>query len=225
MPTSDNPQQQKPNSEPVIGPILLSFLLYLLLFFIIWGVFGDPLPVWGAILLYLACNFVVTRQQKGKEEKKETPKSLQNLPTSGPIGRAGPLALAERLNSTATLAILNPFQFVQQMQQLAGQALITRRLRRQLPSVEIYIQQARYHLPFSGKWLILNGGTTPQNSHSWEIITQRYAYDFVITGDEQQRHTGKGTRLEEYFCYGTPILAAADGEVVRVSDGVSTPPW
>ena len=218
---SSTPSPQKPKST--IGPITLAFLLYLLLYFVIWGILGDPLPFWGAILLYILCNIAVSSFQQ-KQQKNEIPKSLQNLPTTGPIGRVGSLGLPLVFYFTAFLSIVNPFQFVQQIQQLVGQYRIGRRLR-ELPLAETYTQKTRYTLPFSGQWLTLNGGTTPQNSHSWEIITQRYAYDFVITDAERRRHSETGTRLEEYYCYNLPILAVADGEVVRVSDGVRNAPF
>ena len=38
----------------------------------------------------------------------------------------------------------------------------------------------RYILPFKGKWYVEYGGTKRKNSHSWNIIGQRYAYDFEI---------------------------------------------
>lgn len=52
----------------------------------------------------------------------------------------------------------------------------------------------KYALPFSGEWVVANGGVTEKNSHSWEIPTQRYAYDFVtwmapaaVFGEKRQK--------------------------------------
>ncbi|GAB4578687.1 MAG: hypothetical protein Fur0022_14230 [Anaerolineales bacterium] len=220
--SSNESPSPKPKSPPIFGPVLLSFVLYLLLFFVIWGIFGKPLPFWGAILLYVTCTLLVSSFQQ-RHQKKETPKILQNLPGSGPVGRLPDLVLGFTFSLSAILAIFNPFQFTQMIRQLAGQAAITKRLR-DLPTPETYSQQVRYTLPFSGQWLVINGGTTPQNSHSWDILTQRYAYDFVITDDERRRHSENGTRLEDYYCYDQPILAVADGEVIKVSDGVRNAP-
>jgi hypothetical protein len=56
-------------------------------------------------------------------------------------------------------------------------------------------------------------------SHSWEIIAQRYAYDFVIADGALMRHRGSGEALADYLCYGQALLSPADGEVVSVRDG------
>ena len=41
----------------------------------------------------------------------------------------------------------------------------------------------KYYLPMKGIWYIEFGGTKKKNSHSWDIIGQRYAYDFEIDRD------------------------------------------
>lgn len=38
----------------------------------------------------------------------------------------------------------------------------------------------KYMLPFKGSWYVEYGGTKKENSYSWNIIGQRYAYDFEI---------------------------------------------
>lgn len=70
-----------------------------------------------------------------------------------------------------------------------------------------------------------NGGTTEQNSHSWGVLTQRYAYDFVQVDEQMERHVGAGTAVSDYFCYGEEIVAVADGTVVKVVDRVRTAPF
>ncbi len=87
-----------------------------------------------------------------------------------------------------------------------------------------YRQKSRYSLPFRGEWYVYNGGPDEITSHSWDIVAQRYAYDFVIADESLRRWIGKGDRLEDYRCYGAPILAPADGLVVEVRDGVRDAP-
>ncbi len=56
-------------------------------------------------------------------------------------------------------------------------------------------------------------------------MAQRYAYDdFVVVDGSLRRWYRKGDRLEDYRCYGAPILAPAYGLVVEVRDGVRDAP-
>lgn len=71
----------------------------------------------------------------------------------------------------------------------------------------------KYLLPFKGIWYIEYGSTTKKNSHSWDIIGQRYAYDFEIRKDNQPYHTNPGI-CENYYSYLENIYAPADGWVV-----------
>jgi len=72
-----------------------------------------------------------------------------------------------------------------------------------------------FSLPFNGTWYVLNGGPDKETSHSWNIMNQRYAYDFVIL-KRQKSHRGSGKKLKDYYAYGKPVLAPADGTVVEV---------
>lgn len=126
-----------------------------------------------------------------------------------------------RLALSQALVLLNPLQVAQIIAQIVGQAIISSR--RALPD-ERYVQKTRYTLPFRGEWLVYNGGITPADSHSWDILTQRYAYDFVIADAALRRHSSSGRALTDYFCYGQDVTAPADGEVVTVRDGVRDAP-
>jgi len=74
--------------------------------------------------------------------------------------------------------------------------------------------------PFDGEWTTVNGGVTQATSHSWGIVSQRYAYDFVVTDDDGDTHAGDGDRLADYYAFGQPIRAPADGTVVKAKDGL-----
>ncbi|ADJ15678.1 M23 family metallopeptidase [Halalkalicoccus jeotgali] len=123
-----------------------------------------------------------------------------------------------RFWASSLLSMLNPFVLVASINQLTGQLAIHARYRDGLPSPETYAPETRFSLPFSGRWTAINGGSTKETSHSWEVLTQRYAYDFVVIEDGTS-HAGEGTRLGEYYCFDEPILAPADGEVVAAADG------
>src|SRR5690606_23630930 len=88
-----------------------------------------------------------------------------------------------------------------------------------------YRSAVAYALPFDGEWLVYNGGTTPATSHSWDVVAQRYAYDFVVADEAFARHAGRGTALHDYYGYGLAIRSAADGVVVRTVDGVRDAPF
>lgn len=87
-----------------------------------------------------------------------------------------------------------------------------------------YRQKARYSLPFRGEWYVYNGGPDEATSHSWNVVAQRYAYDFVMVDGSLRRWFREGDRLEDYRCYSAPVLAPADGLVVEVRDDVRDAP-
>jgi urea transporter/murein DD-endopeptidase MepM/ murein hydrolase activator NlpD len=81
-------------------------------------------------------------------------------------------------------------------------------------------QEFTLHLPFAGRWTVWqgwNGRWTHQGS--W-----RYAYDFVIAGEDGRTHRGDGTRLEDYHCFRKPVLSPARGRVVQVIDDLPDRP-
>ena len=117
---------------------------------------------------------------------------------------------------------LNPFGFWQGMAQVLGQivgisrSLLAHPTRSQRPIA--------LSLPFEGYWTVANGGIDKAHSHSWNVITQRYAYDFYITDDQGKSHQGDGKRLEDYYAFGRAVLAPADGTVIEVRDDVRDSP-
>lgn len=84
--------------------------------------------------------------------------------------------------------------------------------------------QARYFVPFSppflGRWTCTQGIGGPRTHKGlWQ-----HALDFEVYGADGQRFRGEGTQLSDFYCYGLPILAPADGQVVKVLDGVPDNP-
>lgn len=76
---------------------------------------------------------------------------------------------------------------------------------RNLPTPANYQTKAAYRLPFQGFWWVAKGGLDPETSHSWELLGQRYAYDFLIKDDQGKTHRGNGRRPEDYYAFGAPI--------------------
>lgn len=178
---------------------------------------GYRLPYLGVIALYMAIYAVVDLARR--RHRTDSQVVGEEWPTSGPIGRFGQRGLVVAFAMTGLLALLNPFQLTQIVRQAVGDRRAERR------SPESKETQIVYSLPFDGEWLVYNGGTTEATSHSWHVVAQRYAYDFVVADDEVGRHTGPGTKVTDYHAYGRPILAAADGTVIAVEGNIRNAPF
>jgi murein DD-endopeptidase MepM/ murein hydrolase activator NlpD len=113
----------------------------------------------------------------------------------------------------------NPFVVAQDLLQWLGIPVAFVRHRGSFPDVERYDQRVSYRLPFDGAWTVVNGSHEKEYSHSWFPVTQRYAYDFVITdADGRTSPADAGSDVGSYYCYDEPVLAPADGVVVDVFD-------
>ena len=126
--------------------------------------------------------------------------------------------------SSQVLSLFNPFILGQVFAQNFGQLKGYQRHGGRLPDAATYQHQTPYHLPFDDSCFVVKGGIDPKTSHSWLIIGQRYAYDFVRCDETETSHAGNGRALRDYYVYETPILAPADGLVVAVRDGVRDHP-
>lgn len=75
-----------------------------------------------------------------------------------------------------------------------------------------YSPVAALALPCQGLWTIwqgFDGGWTHQGI--W-----KYAMDLVITDQEGKTFKGKGTKLEDYYCFKQPVLSPVQGRVIKV---------
>lgn len=71
-------------------------------------------------------------------------------------------------------------------------------------------------LPFFGSWTITQGHHGEQTHRDqW-----RHAWDFEIADEEGKTYTKEGSRREDYYCYGLPIIAPADGWVEEIIDHI-----
>ena len=191
--------------------------------------FDYRLPPSTIVPIYLVLFFLVWASTRSVQRRRPTPVpgfdderevDRSHWPISGPIGRFGPYGLMATFYSTQLLCLFNPFQVVELVRQVAGNATLVRREKRSGDDGRSYETRVVYTLPFDGEWLVANGGATPKTSHSWDILGQRFTLDFVQANEAFRTHAGRGTRAEEYFCYGREIRAAAGGTVVRLEDRV-----
>jgi hypothetical protein len=75
-------------------------------------------------------------------------------------------------------------------------------------------------LPFEGSWYVLWGGRSYEDNRHTPVPDMRYAMDvFIVKGPGT--FTGAGTRNEDYFAWGQPMLAPGTGRVVAVVTDVS----
>jgi hypothetical protein len=73
------------------------------------------------------------------------------------------------------------------------------------------------HLPFTGDWFVYQGGRDIyQNSNAYRDA-ERYSVVFTVLKDGRP-FSGDGTKNEQFYCYGQPVAAPAEGTVVMVND-------
>ena len=77
-------------------------------------------------------------------------------------------------------------------------------------------------LPFrEGTWLVFWGGDTREvNQHVGGDPSQRRAADIDRVDDSGRMFSGDGKTNEQYFSFGSDIVAIADGKVIMAVDGV-----
>lgn len=80
------------------------------------------------------------------------------------------------------------------------------------------LSKTAFRFPLRGDWFI-GAGPTLHSHHRWATM-EEFAYDIVKLGDKGQTHGGDGSKFSDYYAYGAPVLAAADGEVVETVDDV-----
>lgn len=122
------------------------------------------------------------------------------------------IALKEDDNTVSDLKLL-----FQNLGMLIGIPVIYLRNFFILPNVKNYQPQILYQLPFQGCYYVVNGGIDKEHSHSWNILNQRYAYDFYLV-KEGKTHHGDGNDVSDYYCYGKAVLAPARGVVVEMKN-------
>jgi murein DD-endopeptidase MepM/ murein hydrolase activator NlpD len=68
--------------------------------------------------------------------------------------------------------------------------------------------------------LVFWGGDSRELNHHHDSPNQRFAFDFLVVDEVGQSHQDDGKRNEDYYVFGKPVLAPADGVVTDVIMGV-----
>jgi len=80
-----------------------------------------------------------------------------------------------------------------------------------------YTVKTKLRLPFDSDWFVYEGGRDIyQNSNAFRDA-ERFAMVFTVLKDGRP-FSGDGTRNEQFYCYGQPVVAPADGTVVMIND-------
>ncbi|MFO0576001.1 MAG: urea transporter [Polyangia bacterium] len=83
-----------------------------------------------------------------------------------------------------------------------------------------WLLPVRLSLPVRGAWACTQGEDGPlTHKGPW-----RHAVDLEVLGEDGEPHSGDPTELVSYRAYRLPVLAAADGKVVRIVDDVPDNP-
>ena len=72
--------------------------------------------------------------------------------------------------------------------------------------------QTRYQFPLQGVWYAGNGPGF-NAPHRWSPM-EEFAFDLLQVDARGQTHRRDGSRFSDYYAYGAPVFAAADGVVV-----------
>jgi murein DD-endopeptidase MepM/ murein hydrolase activator NlpD len=83
--------------------------------------------------------------------------------------------------------------------------------------ISILPSQTAFALPLDGMWYD-GAGPSLHTHHRW-AVPQEFAHDFMRIGANGLSYSGEGKSFSDYYAYGQPVLAAADGQVVAVLDG------
>jgi murein DD-endopeptidase MepM/ murein hydrolase activator NlpD len=81
--------------------------------------------------------------------------------------------------------------------------------------------QSHYRLPVKGVWIVKSGPSF-HTHHRWARPSE-FGLDLVKFGADGRSHRNDGSRFDDYYAYGQDVLAAADGTVVRATNGRPEP--
>jgi murein DD-endopeptidase MepM/ murein hydrolase activator NlpD len=86
-----------------------------------------------------------------------------------------------------------------------------------------YKDVTKLMLPFAGQWFVFQGGRSAFQNGYFPIEDQRFSLDFALLKNGRP-FSGEGSDDSDYYCFGQPVLAPADGLIVDVQDGYQDNP-
>jgi len=82
-----------------------------------------------------------------------------------------------------------------------------------------YETKAKLRPPFRGTWTASNADRNNKNPH-YTNANQRFAVDWILVDERGRDHKTDGKTNADYLAWGEDALAAADGTVALVVDGI-----
>jgi hypothetical protein len=75
-----------------------------------------------------------------------------------------------------------------------------------------------FHLPFGGRWFVMQGGDTLNVNEHMRVPAQWYGTDFAKVGGPNLRALVKstGSNASDFYSWDEPVLSPVDGEVTAV---------
>lgn len=75
-------------------------------------------------------------------------------------------------------------------------------------------------LPSKATLFVFQGGDTPNVNHHMSVAAQRFGIDFVVVGGTSGREVAPAgaRRIEDYFCWDTPVVSPVAGRIVQITD-------
>ncbi len=86
-------------------------------------------------------------------------------------------------------------------------------------AISSFKSAVKYSFPVKGRCFIGTGQSLHQG-HRW-VVPEEFALDIARVGDGGLTYRGDASKRTNYFAYGAEVLAAADGTVVAVQDGIA----
>ena len=68
--------------------------------------------------------------------------------------------------------------------------------------------------------MVFWGGDSAEQNHHHASRNQRFAFDFLVVDEAGRSFQSDGKENENYYAFGQPVLAPADGVVTDVITGV-----
>lgn len=81
------------------------------------------------------------------------------------------------------------------------------------------LTKTEFQFPMKGEWYVFWGGNDVMSNYHYEHETQRYALDIIRT-KEAFSYNGDPKVNENYYAFGEPLYAAADGTVVDIKNDI-----
>jgi hypothetical protein len=72
--------------------------------------------------------------------------------------------------------------------------------------------------PLVGEWTIFQDGSSVYDNYHAAYLDERFAYDIVVIHADGRSNASDGTKPEDYFSFGQPVVAAVAGKVVSAVD-------